>query len=63
MDKSSLVITFTASAWDFISKSKMVCPQAIQNRTLRLAEAYSWYAGIDKMHSDVDIPRLSLIPT
>ena len=51
-------MTYAAPAWAFIPKTKMERLQIVQKRALRLIEGYSWYTRIEKMHLDLEIPRL-----
>jgi len=52
------VMTYAAPAWAFIPKTKMERLQIVQNRALRLIGGYSRYTRINKMHFDLEIPRL-----
>ena len=52
------MMTYTSPAWAVIPKSSMHCLQVVQNRELRLIGRYHWYTWIDKMHSDLKIPKL-----
>ena len=52
------VMTYTSPVCAFISKSSLQCLQVVQNRALRLIGGYDWYTRINKMHSDLEIPKL-----
>ena len=51
-------MTYVAPAWAFIPKTKMERLQIVQNRVLRLIGGYFCYTRIEKMHLDLEIPRL-----
>ena len=52
------VMTYASPVWAFIPKTCMQRLQVVQNRTLRLIGGYDWYTRIDRMHSDLEIPKL-----
>ena len=52
------VMTYASPAWAFIPKASMQRLQVVQNMALRLIGGYDWYARINKMHSDLEIPKL-----
>ena len=51
-------MTYAAPAWAFIPKTSTQRLQVVQNRALRLIGGYDWYTRINKMHSDLEIPKL-----
>ena len=52
------VMTYAAPAWASIPKTKLERLQIVQNRALRLIGVYSRHTRTEKMHLDLEIPRL-----
>ena len=51
-------MTHAAPAWAFIPKTKMERLQIVHNRALRHIGGYSRYTSTEKIHLDLEIPRL-----
>ena len=52
------VMTYAATVWAFIPKTMMERLQGVQNMTLRLIGGYFRHMPIEKLHLDLEIPRL-----
>ena len=52
------MMTYTSSAWAFITKSKLNRLQVVQNRALRIIGGHDRYTHTEKMHFDHKIPML-----